>query len=197
MHLLAAQAGLIDDGSQAVDLEQTPAPLVILSSADAELSLLASAKRGLGKAVPDLRLANLKLLAHPMSVDFYTASTARHAKLVVARLLGGKAYWSYGALELAALARQHNIALALLAGDARPDGELAELSTLPPDVLSRLHAYLAQGGEANARQFLLYAASLTGAETRWLEPKPLPPAGCWWPGKGETTPEEIASCWKA
>ncbi|MBF0270069.1 MAG: cobaltochelatase subunit CobN [Alphaproteobacteria bacterium] len=195
MHLLAAEAGLIDDGSQAVDLEQTPAPLVALSMADAELALLAEAKAGLGVDVPDLRLANISRLAHPMSVDLYAENVLKHAKLIVARLLGGHAYWPYGVEQLSALAKRHNIKLALLAGDAKPDEELAAFSTLPPDVLSRLHDYLAQGGQANARQCLLYAASLMGRQTDWLEPKPLSPAGCWWPGLGETTPDALASHW--
>ncbi|MBF0356033.1 MAG: cobaltochelatase subunit CobN [Alphaproteobacteria bacterium] len=196
MHLLAAEAGLIDDGSQAIDLDQSPAPLVVLSSADAELALLARAKEVLGASVPDLRLANLNLLKHPMSVDLYASSVIRQAKLVVVRLLGGRAYWPYGSDELVALARSQNIALALLPGDARPDAELSSLSTLPAETLSRLHAYLAEGGEANARQFLLYAASLAGEETSWLEPKPLPPAGCWWPELGETAYEDVAAHWR-
>lgn len=197
MHLLAAEAGLIDDGNQAVDLGQTPAPLLVLSFADAELALLSQAKAGLSASIPDLRLANLARLSHPMSVDLYLESVAGKAELIVVRLLGGKAYWPYGAEELAALAKERNIRLALLSGDAKFDGELASLSTLSQDALLRLHAYLAEGGEANARQFLLYAASLIGGHADWLEPKPLSPAGCWWPGLGDCAPDEVTQHWIA
>ncbi len=38
MHLLAATPGSITDGSEAVDLGQTPGDVVLLSAADTELS---------------------------------------------------------------------------------------------------------------------------------------------------------------
>ena len=44
MHLLAAQPGAIGDGSEAVDLGQTPGDIVVLSAADSELALLAAAR---------------------------------------------------------------------------------------------------------------------------------------------------------
>lgn len=196
MHLLASEAGLIEDGGQAVDLEQTQAPLVILSAADSELGLLAQAKQGLGSSVLDLRLANPLRLAHPMSVDLYAQAVLSKAKLVVVRLLGGKAYWPYGVEELTALAQAKKIKLALLPGDAKPDAELSALSNLPQEALSRLHAYLREGGLANARQMLLYAAHLAGEDSDWLEPKPLPPAGLWWPEKGEIDADAPGGLWR-
>jgi exonuclease VII large subunit len=63
MHLLAAEPGRIDDGEVAVDLEQAPADIVILSAADTELAALAEAfeRETFGLS---LRVANLgKLLA--------------------------------------------------------------------------------------------------------------------------------------
>lgn len=44
MHLLATLPGTIDDGSTAVDLAQTPSDIVVLSSADTELAMLAAAQ---------------------------------------------------------------------------------------------------------------------------------------------------------
>ena len=44
MHLLAAQPGLVDDGTEALDLGQTPADIVVLSAADTELAALADAQ---------------------------------------------------------------------------------------------------------------------------------------------------------
>jgi cobaltochelatase CobN len=197
MHLLASEAGLIDDGAQAVDLEQTPAPLVILSAADAELALLSDAQASLPKDAPQLRLANLLMLGHPMSVDLYLEKVAAGAKLVIVRALGGRAYWPYGVEELAALARTGNVRLALLSGDAGFDEELAALSTLPQESLRRLHAYFAQGGLANARRCLSYAAALIGKKSDWLAAQPMAPAGCWWPGVGECLPETVARHWQA
>ena len=44
MHLLAAQPGLVTDGSEAVDLGQSPGDVVILSAAESALACLAGAQ---------------------------------------------------------------------------------------------------------------------------------------------------------
>ena len=43
MHLLQAQAGVVADGSEPVDLGQEPGDLLILSAADTELVSLSAA----------------------------------------------------------------------------------------------------------------------------------------------------------
>lgn len=96
MHLLATQSGVIDDGSEAIDLGQSPGDVTVISAADSELAALARAHDALGNDGPSLRLANQMQLQHNMSVDVYLEQTLAGAKLVVLRLLGGKAYWSYG-----------------------------------------------------------------------------------------------------
>ena len=48
MHLLQAQPGAIADGSEAVDLGQSPGDIVVLSAADTELAALAAARAFLG-----------------------------------------------------------------------------------------------------------------------------------------------------
>src|SRR6516162_6740480 len=45
MHLLATTPGTIADGSTAVDLAQTPGDIVVLSSADSDIALLAAAQQ--------------------------------------------------------------------------------------------------------------------------------------------------------
>ncbi len=191
MHLLAATPGIISDGTEAVDLGQTPAEVVLLSAADSELACLAEAKA----AVPGftLRLANLMQLAHNLSVDLYVERVIRHARLVVVRLLGGRAYWPYGIEQIAAACRQEGIALAVLPGDDQPDAELSAWGTLPTEATHRLWQYLVQGGRGNAEQLLRYAASLIGGDEDWLEPAPLPPAGLYPPG---LTLDELRAGWK-
>ena len=56
MHLLATEPGTIADGTEAVDLVQTPGDIVVLASADTEIALLAAAQARLPGA-PTLRLA--------------------------------------------------------------------------------------------------------------------------------------------
>ncbi|NQV84653.1 MAG: cobaltochelatase subunit CobN, partial [Rhodospirillales bacterium] len=183
MHLLAAQPGSIEDGSQAVDLGQTPGDIVVLTAADTELSLLARACGRLeGDGGPSLRLASILHLGHNMSVDFYVDTVIRHAKLVVVRLLGGRGYWPYGVDEILRTCRDENIPVAFLPGDDQPDAELAGLSSVSPDAQHRLWQYAVHGGPDNALDFLRYACFLCGYETTWLEPRPLVRAGLYWPG---------------
>ena len=131
MHLLATIPGTIADGSTAVDLAQTPGDIVLLSSADTDIALLAAAqqrRREQDPATPRLRLAPILRLGHNFSVDLYMETVAQ-ARLVLARLLGGSAYWPYGVERLVETCRAQGIPLALLPGDDKPDPELAQLST--------------------------------------------------------------------
>ncbi len=198
MHLLATLPGVIADGSAAIDLAQTPGDIVMLSSADTELALLAAAqarRRAQEPAAPSLRLAPILRLGHNFSVDLYM-ETASGARLAIARVLGGSAYWPYGVERLVATCREHRIPLALLPGDDKPDPELAELSTVAPGDLRRLWRYLAEGGPANADNFLRYAASLIGHRADWGEPAPLLRAGLYWPGRALPSLDDIAAEWR-
>ncbi|KIL97973.1 CobN component of cobalt chelatase involved in B12 biosynthesis [Paramagnetospirillum magnetotacticum MS-1] len=177
MHLLAAQPGTISDGTEAVDLCQSPADLVVLSAADTELAALAAAYGTWGDAPVGLRLANLTRLAHHMSVDLYVEQVIAHARLVVVRLLGGRSYWPYGIEQIVDACRRFGIALALLPGADQPDPDLMADSTVEPQSVERLWAYLLHGGPENCRSFLAHAANLLGHGTEWLEPRPLPQAG--------------------
>ena len=179
VHLLATTPGTARDGAPAVDLAQSPGDIVVVSAADSELACLAAARGRLqgDGTFPSLRLANLMQLGHPMSVDLYVEKTVAQARLVVVRLLGGLGYWPYGVEQVVAACRAGGIPLALLPGDDQPDAELAQLSTAAPDAQFRLWRYLAEGGLDNAREFLLFAASLIGHGGEWQEPRPLLHAG--------------------
>ena len=182
MHLLAARPGAIDDGSQAVDLGQTPGDMVILSAADSELAALARARAGFDDAFPTLRLANLMHLGHNLSVDVYVEGIVARARLVVVRLLGGVGYWPYGIEQVAECCRRKGVPLAVLPGDDQPDAELAGLCSLPREGCHRLWQYCVHGGPENLSHMLAYAASLIGADAPWAEPAPLLRAGLYWPG---------------
>jgi cobaltochelatase CobN len=187
MHLLAAQPG--DEASgEAVDLGQTPGEVVVLAAADSELALLAAAHATMPAGAPSLRLANLMQLGHPLSVDLWIDRVARHAKVVVVRLLGGRGYWSYGVDQLVALARAQGIVLALLPGDDRADPDLMDQGTVAPEVRDRLWRYLIHGGIDNARSFLLGIGALIGRDVAAPEPVPLPRAGLYGEVAGGDSP---------
>ncbi len=195
MHLLQARPGAIADGSEAVDLGQTPGDIVVLSAADTDLASLAQARAAFGSDFPSLRLANLMQLSHNLSVDLYLDSVLGEAKLVIVRLLGGVGYWPYGIEQLVGLAADKGIALALLPGDDQPDAELSRLSTLPAEACHRLWQYCLHGGPDNARQFLAYAACLIGAERPWTEPRALLRAGLYWPGRDQPSLDDLYTHW--
>jgi len=121
MHVLATQTASLDEADQAVDLAQSPGEIVILSFSDSDLSALAAAWQGDADNLPSLRLANLRKLKHPMSVDLYVDGVAAQAKIVIVRCLGGVDYWRYGLERLADLARENGVLFAALPGDDRPD----------------------------------------------------------------------------
>ena len=197
MHLLAAQPGAISDGSEAIDLGQTPGDIVVLSAADTELACLAQAHGALGENTPSLRLANPMALAHHLSVDTYVEAVIAEAKLVVVRLLGGAAYWSYGAEQISAVCRKKGIVLALLPGDDKDDPELRQLSTLAGDSYDQLWAYLIHGGLANAGGFLKFAATLAGFKAAWTAPEPLPRFGLYWLGETPGSLGALRAKWRA
>ncbi len=121
MHLLATEAATLDEIETAVDLAQTPADVVVLSFSDSDLSALAAAWTKDRAALPSLRLASLKRLRHPMSVDLYVDSVIAKSRLVIVRSLGGLDYWRYGFEQVAAAcARSGALLIVALPGDDRP-----------------------------------------------------------------------------
>jgi len=197
VHLLAAKPGAVSDGGEAVDLGQTPGDIVFLSAADTELACLAQAQAVLADGAPGLRLANLLFLGHNLSVDKYVEDILQHARLVIVRLLGGARYWPYGIEQVSDCCRRRGIVLAVLPGDDQPDPELTALSTLEPPAAHRLWQYCVQGGPANTRNLLLYAASLLGRVQEWREPATLLRAGLYWPGLAQPTLDDLRGKWTA
>ncbi|MGR9421374.1 cobaltochelatase subunit CobN [Rhizobium leguminosarum] len=189
MHLLLAQQGTISDGEEAIDLGQTPGDILFLSAADSELAAIAAAHRD-RRTAPSLRLASLMSLKHPMSVDTYVERTARHAKLIIVRALGGASYFHYALEALHAAAARAGALIAVLPGDARPDAGLVPFSNVDLDDLNALWAYLIEGGDANARAFLDHAGAMLSGTEKPAPAVPLMKAGIWWPGRGLIGVEE-------
>ncbi|WP_337183179.1 cobaltochelatase subunit CobN [Shinella sp.] len=183
MHLLLAQKGTIADGKEAIDLGQTAGDILFLSAADTELASIAAAHR-VRDGKTRLRLASLATLSHPMSVDTYVERTARHAKLIVIRALGGASYFRYVLEALLATAVANGIRLVALPGDDRPDDGLIPFSRIDDEDRQRLWAYLNEGGAENADRFLAYADALVLGGEKPEPAMPLEKAGIWWPGRG-------------
>src|SRR5436190_19093471 len=163
MHLLQTTSASLDDIVEPRDLNQPPGDIVVLSFADSDLAGLAAAYTVEKDALPSLRLAHLRDLRHPMSIDLWIDKVGRHAKVVVVRLLGGLDWWRYGVERLSSLARESSIALAVLPGEDRDDPRLAEASTLPAHELNTLLRFFREGGEENLGALLRRLARHAGS----------------------------------
>src|SRR3974377_189252 len=126
MHLLATSAATLDDLIEPIDLDQRPGDIAVLSFADSDLSALASAWAAEHDALPSVRLAHLRDLRHPMSVDLWIEKVAAHARVLWCRVLGGFDGWRYGVEQLSVVARERAIVLAILPGEDRDDPRLAQ-----------------------------------------------------------------------
>ncbi len=185
MHLLQAQAGEITDGTEPVDLGQSPADVIVISAADTELAGLSEAYGNLSDGPQSLRLASLGHLAHPFTIDKYLDDTATKARLVIIRALGGAAYWPYGMEQFSIRLRAAGVALAVLPGDDKPDAELRNLSTISDADYDALWAYLVEGGPENNGNFLRYTRHMLGDGTAPMAAKTLLRAGVYVPAVAE------------
>jgi cobaltochelatase CobN len=194
MHLLTTTSASIDDVVEAVDLRQPPGDIVVLSFADSDLSALAAAWTAQRDVLPAVRLANLRDLRHPLSVDLWLENVGRHAKVIVVRLLGGLEWWRYGVERLSSLARESAVALALLPGEDRDDPRLAEASTLPGHELQRLLQFFREGGPENLAALLRRLARYCGSSIEISEPRPVARMAGYIPGEGAVDLDRIISC---
>lgn len=178
MHILATTSATLEDLAEPVDLAQPPGDMVALSFADSDLLALSAAWRARRDSLPSLRLARLKDLRHPMSVDLWLEKVAAHAKVIVVRQLGGLDWWRYGAERLSELAHARGIALALLPGEDQDDPRLTALSTLPEAALARWLAYFRAGGPDNMGALLSAMAEAAGHPAPAPVPAPRPVPQC-------------------
>jgi cobaltochelatase CobN len=181
MHRLAAIPGASDpqDGS-ALYVEQPPAELVLLSSADTDLLAVESLLRLEPHLLRcDLRALNLAALSHPAVIDHYVRSTLDPSptRVVVVRLLGGRGHWSYGLEQLRAWAarpaRVPSRQLVVLAGTEEEEEALAALGTVPQALAIALARCLREGGPENLAAWLRCLDALARGE--------LPPPPRWRP----------------
>jgi cobaltochelatase CobN len=193
MHLLTTSSTGLDEIVEAIDLGQPPGDIAVLSFADSDLAGLAAAWEAERKALPSVRLAHLRDLRHPMSVDLWIDRVGAHAKVVLVRLLGGLDWWKYGIERLSGVARQRGIALAVLPGEDRDDPRLAEASTLPVDELRALLRYFREGGLENLRALLRRLARHAGCAVDLREAETVPRLAGYLPGQGAVALDQLVA----
>ncbi|WP_370298827.1 cobaltochelatase subunit CobN, partial [Pontibacterium sp.] len=181
MHLLAAQPGGFVDDEGIIDLDQTPAEIIILSAADSSLAALSAGTSAFAvhSRVPDVRLANWMQLLKPAAYDLYEHKVLDNARVVVLSLLGGQNYWQYGFERLQVWAQGttdgNPRTLIIVPGDDAADPELFAASTVSEAACHRVWRYLREGGIDNSEQLLRFVASeYLSCDLAWREPRGLP-----------------------
>jgi len=188
MHIVFRESRGLEETATPRDLGQAPAELVVLSFSDSDLAAFASGWRRGRRSLPSLRLANLADLRHPLSVDTYVERTLSQARGILVRLIGGEPYWPYGLAALHRLAKERNIALAVLPADGRDDLRLDEFSTLPVSTLRRLKVLCDKGGPVAAQAVIAQLALASGLYAGPVVGEiDLPEFGFYDPGLGAVT----------
>ena len=149
MHWTAAQPGGMDAERELILIDQTPGEVVFLSAADTDLACVASAWRD--RFGSRLRIAHAFPLRQPVAADHYIQTVIRHAKLVVARLLGGSAYFAHLIQGLADLKDDggDRPRFLILSGTGTDEDEFAALSDFPPEICKRVFDLFYHGGAEN------------------------------------------------
>ncbi|MGF1459817.1 MAG: cobaltochelatase subunit CobN [Leptolyngbyaceae cyanobacterium] len=174
MHRLAATpGGWTPDTDGVIFVEQSPAPLVIMTAADTDIQCWSRVASQWPTKAPAMRVVNLLQLQQQLAIDTYADSVLSAARVIILRLLGGRAYWSYGLEVAKEIAVSQATALVVLPGDDRPDPDLMSHSTVPLTVVHQLWRYLIEGGVENFQHGLMLICDRC-LQTQFSPPAPTP-----------------------
>ncbi len=162
--------------------------LRFVTTADTEILATAAAVRRLPDGFPTVRCANPQGTA---DIEPFLDHVLDGARVVVARVLGGRRGWVGGVDRLAERCRAAGIALIALGGEATPDAEMTALSTVPSGAVAQVGEYLASGDVDNLEQLLRFLADTFLLEGFGFDPpKPVDDLGIYRPGRGDVTLDE-------
>ncbi|ALF54805.1 cobalamin biosynthesis protein CobN [Nostoc piscinale CENA21] len=171
MHRINAKSVGWNQSESLMFLEQTPAPFVFITAADTDIQTLAAAVTKLPTNFPALRVANLLQLQQQITIDTYSEQVLELAKVIILRLLGGRAYWGYGLEVVQEIVQRNGTTLIVMPGDDALDPELVAQSTVPVEIVNQVWQYFNEGGVNNFANALQFIAD-TCLETSF---QPLPP----------------------
>jgi cobaltochelatase CobN len=174
MHRIAATPGGWDSQTEGVVfIEQTPAPIVLITAADTDIQTLAASMSQLPVDFPALRVVNLLQLQQQLTIDTYAEDVLAFAQVIILRLLGGRSYWSYGLEVVRETVQQRKAALIVLPGDERPDLDLVSHSTVNLAAVNQVWRYFCEGGVENYVNALKFVADV-GLGQSYCPPLPQP-----------------------
>ena len=161
MHRIPAMpGGWNPDTEGVIIIEQNPAPIIFLTSADTDIQTVASCLDFLPADFPDIRVANLLQLQQELTIDTYADEVLSKAQVIILRLLGGKSYWSYGLEVCREVVENTGASLFILPGDDRPDPQLLSNSNLPLQQVNQLWQYFIEGGVDNFANAFKYISDI-------------------------------------
>lgn len=158
MHRIpATPGGWNPDTEGVIIIEQNPAPIIFITSADTDIQTTAVCLSKLPSDFPSIRVINLLQLQQELTIDTYAQEVLYHAEVIILRLLGGRSYWSYGLEVCKDTVSDTKASLFTLPGDERPDTELFSQSNMSLSQVNQLWRYFTEGGVdnfANAFKFI-------------------------------------------
>jgi cobaltochelatase CobN len=185
MHRLATTPGSWNPSSSDVILiEQKPAPIIIITAADTDIQILSTVANQLPDNFPEIRVINLLQLQQQITIDSYAEDVLSTAKVIILRLLGGTAYWSYGLEVIEEIIKNSNAKLIVLPGDEKPDPNLISHSNISLKEVSLIWEYFNEGGLENYQNLLKYISSkFLNQNYSFNSPEKVPRVGIYKPHK--------------
>jgi cobaltochelatase CobN len=179
MHRLATLPGGWNPSADGVIfVEQQPAPIVVLTAADTDIQTLAAATAQLPDDFPAIRVVNLLQLQQQLTIDTYAEDVLAHAQVMIVRLIGGQAYWSYGLDVVKVIAQETGATLIVVPGDEHPDPALMSHSTAAFGLANQVWRYFIEAGVENYQNLLKFVAiKLLDYETGCEPPQAVPRVG--------------------
>ncbi|MUG98633.1 cobaltochelatase subunit CobN [Scytonema sp. UIC 10036] len=194
MHRLATTPGGWNPSTEGVMLiEQQSAPIVLITAADTDIQTLSIAVTQLPSEFPQLRVVNLLQLQQQLTIDTYAEDVLSAAEVIILRLLGGSAYWSYGLEVVEQTVKETGAKLIVLPGDERPDPNLIGHSNVSLVEANRIWQYFNEGGTDNYLNSLKFiATTFLGCSYIFNPPQPVPRVGIYSPRDRSTQVETSA-----
>ena len=151
MHRIATKPGDLDSEKKLEPVQQTPADILFISTADTELSGLVQAwGKRYDESPLTLRLMHATPLQHPDAAEHYADHVLCKAKLAIFRLHGGYGYFPHLLDEILHI-KSHGAKtrIIVLPGTDEWDPELMKFNDYAEPVVRIIFAYFREGGIDN------------------------------------------------
>ncbi len=152
--------------------------IAFISAVETDLSAARAAAAALPAGFPHVTVHASYLLGDAAAVRAALADV----RVAIVRVLGGRGYFEHGFETLVALARERDLGIVAISGEAQSDPELDALSTEPLETLRATFAYAFSGGAANIAQMFRYVSdAVLGTAFGAVAPEETPQWGFYHP----------------